>query len=79
MDGTTSRAIRPAPSSVADAAPVQLPYPASHNLGCFRDLPFSLATRPSSTPADAIIWCTGFRPALGHLQGLGVLDEDGRV
>ncbi|MFN7026390.1 MAG: ArsO family NAD(P)H-dependent flavin-containing monooxygenase [Pseudorhizobium sp.] len=33
----------------------------------------------SSTPADAIIWCTGFKPALRHLQGLGLLEEDGRV
>lgn len=28
---------------------------------------------------DAIIWCTGFRPALDHLTGLGVVEEDGRV
>jgi putative flavoprotein involved in K+ transport len=28
---------------------------------------------------DAIIWCTGFRPALGHLAGLGVVEPDGRV
>lgn len=28
---------------------------------------------------DAVIWCTGFRPALQHLQPLGVLEEDGRV
>jgi cation diffusion facilitator CzcD-associated flavoprotein CzcO len=28
---------------------------------------------------DAIIWCTGFRPALGHLAGLGVIEPDGRV
>jgi len=33
----------------------------------------------SSTAADAIIWCTGFKPALDYLQGLGVLEEDGRV
>jgi cation diffusion facilitator CzcD-associated flavoprotein CzcO len=31
------------------------------------------------TPVDAIIWCTGFRPALSHLQSLGVLETDGRV
>jgi putative flavoprotein involved in K+ transport len=31
------------------------------------------------TPVDAIIWCTGFRPALGHLAGLDVLGPDGRV
>jgi cation diffusion facilitator CzcD-associated flavoprotein CzcO len=30
-------------------------------------------------PADAVIWCTGFRPALQHLRGLGLRDDDGRV
>jgi len=30
-------------------------------------------------PADAIIWCTGFRPALAHLAPLGVLEADGQV
>lgn len=29
--------------------------------------------------ADAIIWCTGFRPALDHLASLGLLQADGRV
>jgi len=29
--------------------------------------------------ADAIIWCTGFRPALGHLAPLGLIDAEGRV
>ena len=28
---------------------------------------------------DAVIWCTGFRPALAHLATLGVIDEKGRV
>ena len=28
---------------------------------------------------DAVIWCTGFRPALEHLRTLGVIEEDGRV
>ncbi|MEU3025766.1 ArsO family NAD(P)H-dependent flavin-containing monooxygenase [Nocardiopsis alba] len=28
---------------------------------------------------DAVLWCTGFRPALDHLAPLGVLDADGRV
>ena len=28
---------------------------------------------------DAVILATGFRPALDHLQELGVLDPDGRV
>lgn len=26
---------------------------------------------------DAIIWCTGFRPHLGHLSGLGLTRENG--
>jgi hypothetical protein len=30
-------------------------------------------------PIDAVIWCTGFRPSLGHLEPLGVIGEDGRV
>jgi putative flavoprotein involved in K+ transport len=29
--------------------------------------------------ADAVIWCTGFRPALRHLRGLGLRTEAGRV
>lgn len=33
----------------------------------------------SEMVVDAIIWCTGFRAALGHLKGLNVLEEDGRV
>ncbi len=28
---------------------------------------------------DAVIWCTGFRPALTHLASLGVLNAEGRV
>jgi len=31
------------------------------------------------TMVDAVIWCTGFRPALDHLGPLAVLDADGRV
>jgi cation diffusion facilitator CzcD-associated flavoprotein CzcO len=33
----------------------------------------------SELSVDAIIWCTGFRPALDHLAGLGVIEDDGRV
>lgn len=29
--------------------------------------------------ADAIIWCTGFRPALGHLRGLVPREAGGRI
>jgi putative flavoprotein involved in K+ transport len=28
---------------------------------------------------DAVIWCTGFRPALEHLRNLGVVEPHGRV
>ncbi len=28
---------------------------------------------------DAIIWCTGFRPALQHLASLGIVNADGKV
>ncbi|MWV13978.1 SidA/IucD/PvdA family monooxygenase [Pseudomonas sp. R-28-1W-6] len=31
------------------------------------------------SPVDAVIWCTGFRPALDHLAALGVVNEDGKV
>ncbi|MFD0274107.1 ArsO family NAD(P)H-dependent flavin-containing monooxygenase [Kitasatospora sp. NPDC127111] len=30
-------------------------------------------------PCDAIIWCTGFRPALGPLTGLGLRGGGGRI
>ncbi|WP_158046780.1 ArsO family NAD(P)H-dependent flavin-containing monooxygenase [Skermanella pratensis] len=33
----------------------------------------------TGTQADAVIWCTGFAPALDPLRGLGVVEEDGRV
>jgi thioredoxin reductase len=33
----------------------------------------------TQTQVDAVIWCTGFRPALDHLRGLGLVEEDGRV
>src|SRR3546814_19767081 len=28
---------------------------------------------------DAIIWCTGFKPALEHLRSLDIVEADGRV
>ncbi|MFM0327926.1 ArsO family NAD(P)H-dependent flavin-containing monooxygenase [Caballeronia glebae] len=31
------------------------------------------------TPVDAVVWCTGFRPALEHLRPLRVLNDSGRV
>lgn len=33
----------------------------------------------TTVDADAIIWCTGFRPALRHLRPLRLRDHDGRV
>jgi putative flavoprotein involved in K+ transport len=30
-------------------------------------------------PVDAVIWATGFGPALSHLRALGVIEADGRV
>lgn len=48
--------------------------------------PFSRFTRTGvvwadgcESTVDVVIWCTGYRPALGHLAGLGVIDPDGRV
>lgn len=31
------------------------------------------------THVDAVIWCTGFRPALQHLAPLGLIEQDGRI
>jgi len=33
----------------------------------------------TATPVDAVIWCTGFRPATGLLAPLGIVDAEGRV
>jgi thioredoxin reductase len=33
----------------------------------------------SEMAVDAIIWCTGFQPALEHLRSLGIVEADGRV
>ena len=33
----------------------------------------------SETQVDAVLWCTGFRPATEHLKSLGVVEPDGRV
>jgi hypothetical protein len=30
-------------------------------------------------PIEAVIWCTGFRPSLGHLEPLGIIGDDGQV
>ncbi|MDY6981905.1 MAG: ArsO family NAD(P)H-dependent flavin-containing monooxygenase [Pseudomonadota bacterium] len=48
--------------------------------------PFARMTRDgviwsdgSETCVDAVIWCTGFRAALGYLTELGIVGSDGRV
>lgn len=33
----------------------------------------------SEEAIDVVIWCTGFRPALGHLSELDVVEADGRI
>lgn len=36
-------------------------------------------TDNSGTVVDVVIWCTGFTPALSHLEALGVVQANGRV
>lgn len=33
----------------------------------------------TETMVDAVIWCTGFKPALGHLANLGLINDEGRI
>lgn len=33
----------------------------------------------SAEPVDAVVWCTGFQPALSHLAPLGLHDDSGRI
>ncbi len=33
----------------------------------------------TETHVDAVIWCTGFKPALEHLRPLGIIGPDGRI
>lgn len=33
----------------------------------------------TAQPVDAVIWCTGFAPALQHLAALGIVEADGKV
>ncbi|PRA33671.1 ArsO family NAD(P)H-dependent flavin-containing monooxygenase [Pseudomonas poae] len=36
-------------------------------------------TSGTETKIDAVIWCTGFSPALDHLSSLGLIGHDGKV
>ena len=33
----------------------------------------------TTSAVDAVVWCTGFRPATDHLRPLGIVEPDGRV
>lgn len=33
----------------------------------------------SQSKVDAVVWCTGFKPALAHLSALGIVGDDGKV
>ncbi|WP_018700992.1 ArsO family NAD(P)H-dependent flavin-containing monooxygenase [Amorphus coralli] len=63
------------------------PVKAARDRGALETVrPFARFTRDgvvwrdgTSEAIDAVIWCTGFRPALDHLWPLGVVDEAGRV
>src|SRR3546814_6921819 len=33
----------------------------------------------TATEVDAVIWCSGFRPALDHVGSLGLIGPDGTV
>jgi pyruvate/2-oxoglutarate dehydrogenase complex dihydrolipoamide dehydrogenase (E3) component len=33
----------------------------------------------TETHVDAVIWCTGFKPALEHLRHLGIIGPDERI
>ncbi|MEO1053319.1 MAG: ArsO family NAD(P)H-dependent flavin-containing monooxygenase [Bacteroidota bacterium] len=33
----------------------------------------------SQTPIDAVIWCTGFKASLNHLDGLNLRNENGKI
>ncbi len=58
---------------------------ASGRLNDVRQLPLRFTTTGVvwedgiDEPIDAVIWCTGFRPALDHLAMLGIVQDDSRV
>ncbi|MBW3569518.1 MAG: NAD(P)/FAD-dependent oxidoreductase [Gemmatimonadetes bacterium] len=76
----------PPPASLGDVVMVP-PVRAARDRGVLRAVrPFARMTEGGvvwpdgrEEPVDAIVWCTGFRPALDHLRALGVVEPDGRV
>lgn len=76
----------PAPASLGDIVMVE-PVREARERGVLQSVrPFDRLTADGvvwpdgrEEPVDAVIWCTGFRPALEHLRPLGVVEENGRV
>ena len=76
----------PPPASLGDVVMVP-PVRAARDRGVLRAVrPFVRMTERGvvwpdgrEEAVDAIVWCTGFRPALEHLRPLGVVEPDGRV
>lgn len=52
-----------------------------HARGMFERLTPDGVVWPDGTrePAEAVVWCTGFRPDLGHLAPLGLRGPDGHI
>jgi putative flavoprotein involved in K+ transport len=76
----------PAPADLGDIVMVP-PVRAARGRGVLRAVrPFVRMTERGvvwedgrEEAVDAVVWCTGFRPALEHLRPLGVVEPDGRV
>ncbi|WP_419256042.1 ArsO family NAD(P)H-dependent flavin-containing monooxygenase (plasmid) [Caulobacter sp. ErkDOM-YI] len=76
----------PPPGGLGDVVMVQ-PVKAARDRGVLKTVrPFErftphgvVWTDGRETKVDAVIWCTGFRPALQHLDALGVIEPSGRV
>jgi putative flavoprotein involved in K+ transport len=76
----------PRPASLGDIVMVE-PVREARERGALRSVrPFERFTSEGvvwpdgrTEEIDAVIWCTGFRPALEHLRPLGVVGDDGRV
>ena len=74
------------PRSLGDIVLVA-PVRAARERGALESVPMFTRFTPTGvqwpdgreTPVDVVIWATGFRPALAHLQPLGVVDARGVV
>lgn len=76
----------PPPASLGDIVMVA-PVREARDRGALRSVrPFTTFTEAGviwpdgrEENIDAVVWCTGFRPALEHLAPLGLLEADGRM